>query len=323
MRQIFTGVKNTAEYLMACGLAVVFAIYCSGRVGYFILFALILGPLISLGLTAAAAKTAKAEAKISSGICQKSGTFFIDLDIQKPFSYFPFPDLSFECEASNTVKLTGINRTKDSYRLQFTGVYAGGGDITIRKFEFSDYLGLVNFAMKNVGEISFEAAVIPKVREIPGDSPLLRTVIESAGTYQDTEETLDESTGSFGGFPGYEHREYAPGDPVKRINYKLSARRDELFVRLDEKQVLGNVEIKIDPMVPADVSDSRIAPWWEGRLEESLGLCELLLARQFTVSLTYFRDKDWITKELRKVGDAAVLCEELAPCRCHRTEKEG
>ncbi|MBR3673103.1 MAG: hypothetical protein IKN65_02255, partial [Clostridia bacterium] len=57
--------------------------------------------------------------------------------------------------------------------------------------------------------------------------------------------------------------------------------------------------------------------------DRPLGLCELLLARQFTVSLTYFRDKDWITKELRKVGDAAVLCEELAPCRCHRTEKEG
>ena len=46
--------------------------------------------------------------------------------------------------------------------------------------------------------------------------------------------------------PGYEHREYIPGDSLKRINWKLSSKRRHLMVRQDEPIALARLAVVMD-----------------------------------------------------------------------------
>ena len=62
----------------------------------------------------------------------------------------------------------------------------------------------------------------------------------------DNDEEAEEGSVS-GGFPGYEHRGYEPGDPLNRINYKLSAKKRTLMVRRDENTSAQSTDIVIAP----------------------------------------------------------------------------
>ena len=46
--------------------------------------------------------------------------------------------------------------------------------------------------------------------------------------------------------PGYEHRDYIPGDSLKRINWKLSSKRRHLMVRQDEPIALARLSVVLD-----------------------------------------------------------------------------
>lgn len=50
----------------------------------------------------------------------------------------------------------------------------------------------------------------------------------------DDSEEINSGLTTTSGFPGYEHREFVEGDSLKRVNYKISAKKDKLMVRLDE-----------------------------------------------------------------------------------------
>ena len=45
--------------------------------------------------------------------------------------------------------------------------------------------------------------------------------------------------------PGYEHREYVAGDSPRRVNYKLSAKKQKLMVRLDESNGYATTNLYI------------------------------------------------------------------------------
>ena len=57
---------------------------------------------------------------------------------------------------------------------------------------------------------------------------------------------MDSHGFAFGGFPGYDNREYVPGDPLKRINWKQSAKRNKLLVRLDDEMAARAIHVVLD-----------------------------------------------------------------------------
>ena len=301
---------------MACFLAVVFALFCSARVGWFILFVLILAPAISVLLTFLAAAFTSVSCSVSSNICQKGSKIILTIHMRPPLSYYPMPGIKTEYEYSPGLLFIPDAGVK-GMSFVFQGEYSGLSVIGVKSIYFADYFGLVRFKARRFRETGFKIGVIPQVRVIPSDSELLRKAMSGVDMTGMSEDTVEETSGNFGGFPGYDHREYMPGDPVRRINYKLSARKDQYFVRLDEKQVYGNIEIFIDPRVPSEVAAKGgvfVSAWWDNTLQDDLGLCETLLSRQFSISLRYYIEDEEIVKELRQCGDGAALCEELAWC---------
>ena len=93
--------------------------------------------------------------------------------------------------------------------------------ITVR-----DFAGL--FCLKIKAEQEAKKAVLPRIVEYTGPE-IIPSVLPA-----DDEDAEEGVSVVKGGLPGCEHRDYVPGDSPKRVNYKLSAKRNRLLVRLDE-----------------------------------------------------------------------------------------
>jgi hypothetical protein len=119
----------------------------------------------------------------------------------------------------------------------FRGEIAGTSEI-VGYIHTADFLlfggkGIIKEGKKIHGGYSLPINIIYDIPEVAGNGMFLRSIGEQI---QDTDEDSDSAAKSFIStyVPGYEHREYIPGDSLKKINWKLSARTDDIMVRLDE-----------------------------------------------------------------------------------------
>lgn len=84
------------------------------------------------------------------------------------------------------------------------------------------------FCARSAPELCSSVAVLPRYVDYIGPE-VVPSFLPS-----ECEEREEGVTVSFGGTAGYEHRDYVAGDSPRRINYKLSAKRHRLMVRMDE-----------------------------------------------------------------------------------------
>jgi len=324
MRVFFNYAKKFIDYLGACILALIFALFCSGRVGYFVLSMLIAGPLLSLLFTFIASRILVVSSSLSQSIFDKGSSFNLKIRIKRPVILLPMMPYSMTYDFGNGIVLTdegkdagGMFSRELTREVTFMCRYAGGGSIALMDMNLTDFFGIMSFKVKNVDKTPHLYGIIPQIPQTGTDPGKLKLVMESADMSDKEQEMSLDTADNFGGFPGYDHREYVDGDPVKRINYKLSARKDELFVRLDEKQVYGSVEIVLDPKLPSELmnaTDEMKAAAWQGEMEEKLGMAMSLLLNQFTVRFVYFRDSLRHEANLREPGACHELCKDLAYC---------
>lgn len=136
---------------------------------------------------------------------------------------------------ANTGKDICISTVDDRNPAKISFEYRGnvfGEDILdIEYVALRDFMGICLIKLK-VDECISKIQTLPEYKEIAYDKSILQ-LSNYAADFDDSEEvtgTLQSVTG----FPGYEHREYMPGDSLKRVNYKLSAKKEKMLVRLDE-----------------------------------------------------------------------------------------
>lgn len=96
---------------------------------------------------------------------------------------------------------------------------------------FRDFMGLI-VIKKKIRSSEITVKTLPKYIENFYDRSVM-IFNKYAVDYDDSEE-INGSLNSTTGFPGYEHREFQDGDSLKRVNYKISAKKEKLMVRLDE-----------------------------------------------------------------------------------------
>ncbi|MDR1674791.1 MAG: DUF58 domain-containing protein [Oscillospiraceae bacterium] len=108
---------------------------------------------------------------------------------------------------------------------------AGNAQVGISEVYVSDFLGILRLKLKT-GSISKNVTVLPDVHAIDNKCLFLRHVSDAV-IYDDDEE-IQTSALSAAMISGYEHRDYVPGDSLKKVNWKISAKWEKLIVRLDE-----------------------------------------------------------------------------------------
>lgn len=258
MRNNFDKIKEAAtaiiNYLAAVGLALVFALYLSGRVGWFIFAAFISAPIISLLLTLPFLSRIYADTETSAAVLSKGDDCEMTVTVGSG-CFLPSPPIIVEMfdspsarssEKRFTVSL--LPYSEDSFSVDYRARICGASEIGVRSVKVTDYFGIFSFDIKSVktDELKAKLAVIPDIAEVPHSDENMKRASELSAEADDSEDTTESTLMTFGGFPGYDSRDYVPGDPLKRINWKQSAKRGRLLVRMDDEAVCSSIAVVLD-----------------------------------------------------------------------------
>ncbi len=302
----------------------IFTLYCSGRVGIFLLLALILTPAFSVLITFLCRKKLTLKSSLSNDIMNKGEHCTVTVVLESR-SILPCPPITLiikesphaladiegpEEGSSKKIRLTPLPKSRVKRQISFRALLAGGCHIGIGSAHLKDYFGICTFDLdlsQTQKETAFRIGIIPDIAQSSYDNDLLLSAHDAFASGS-SEDTIDETALFFGGFPGYEYREYVPGDSLKRINSKLSAKRDKLMVRLDEKQSSSNIAVILNPCMDED--NALLA---QTTLEETLGIIFSLILLDFSVSF-YYTEGNVLKKEIIYSEDTlTALTKKLAP----------
>ena len=300
--------KGIINYIFAMIFAIIFALFLDANVGWFLLLALILAPLLSILFAWISSLLITVSMELKEDILSKGDTCGMTVHIKNP-SIFPTPPLDITLThepglySSNPhIIASVISRSTQSFSAGFTAHICGESTVGIAKVRITDYLGLFSFSPRKIQYDSLQKrmAVIPNIAEISArDDTLLKTMQASLHS-ESSDDTNESSTLSFGGLPGYNHRDYVPGDPLKRINWKQSARKNKLLVRLDDEMASQAINVVLDSVFVQDdlnieelltyaqfndcTPENVLPKVAEAAVENALGVLYVLLRHNYTVN---------------------------------------
>lgn len=312
--------KNAIGYLV-CGMVAVFVAYFINASGGLLLLELLgLGFLMSTLIFFLSQRKMKCRIRAISEIAAKKERFEVELELSSMI--FPLPTAMAEItlEATDNLKIVGeteiraivMSKSPTIIRIPVEAVYCGLGAVTVKKFAVHDYLGIKDTDI--TGRMPPSSAlikVLPDIPETGTQREILRATAENSAYDEDTESETNETSLTPTGFPGFEHREYIPGDSLKRINWKLSTKKDELLVRLDEKVSASSQIFMLDiPM--GDLYNGVYMKTIDNIVEAALAMLDMLVRQGFESEFNYNIGGEWRKAEIKQYGDILLLQEDLA-----------
>ncbi len=229
-------------YIITIIISILFMLFLDGPGGTYLLIALTSAFFLSLGLFCWTIKTIKYELNVSENILNKNDYLKAVFTIKKSgfmptvFIKFAFDStVHFISEAKGNNCIIIFGRDIFNVEKSFKAIFFGEGNIKIENLIISDYFGIFEFKCSNITSTKKDSNLLKKVKVYPdipdinGRDDFARSLTDAV-SFEDSEETSQSFT-SLNGFPGYDHRKYIPGDNLKLINWKLSAKRGELLVR--------------------------------------------------------------------------------------------
>ncbi len=313
MRAAIDRIKLVLAFLGMAALAYVFTFYLDSDIGVVVWAFLLLAPLISALLAWAASRRVHVTMTASDTL-QKGRHFAVHVTVRAE-GRLPIPFVRFRLCSEATASADDPRAVQSAMTaaepleipMGYQAAYAGSGSIWLEELVISDYLGLFRFGIKDKPE-TLKIGVIPEIPSITGASLMLRAVSDAVLTMDEEEE---ESSASFTSqsMPGYIHRDYVPGDNLRRINWKLSAKRNKLMVRMDEaaSAVRPTVVLDLQHESEPDALKRR-----EIMLEGALGFLMLLVRQGVPCSLRFAADGVWHVLELDSEDAVRLAAVELA-----------
>ncbi len=244
-------------YFLIIVLVFLYNYILAGESCILMLYALIFVPVFSAIFTYPVKSKIEILFQIPSGELERDAIADVNLTIKNK-SVFPVPFLiiSFVEPVNLNISHPGnigiFLRPMQSKTItvKYKAKYRGVAKIGVENVVLKDYMGFFKIPLlkddrkkQSTGEI----VVTPKLINIKPSSKILRN---SNNVKEDTENP-SESLLVWSGEPGYEFREYVPGDPLQKIHWKLSAKYETLMVRKNEGSSTGKKLLIIDPYINA------------------------------------------------------------------------
>ncbi|MCR5650714.1 MAG: DUF58 domain-containing protein [Lachnospiraceae bacterium] len=306
-------IRKIISCIFAALFIFIFAIYCSGRVGWFLLLTLVLTPVFSVLLTYLCKNSLEVKASIDHDLMSKGDHCVLTVTVKNK-GILPCPPVKVKIKndpavtilSDEEICLSVLPKRSSSAFVSFMAKLAGGAMIGIDSVIITDYFGICSYTPERGGQYLFKTGVIPDIIRMPAATDLLLSASDAFASDK-TDETVNDIVSLSGGFPGYEYREYRPQDPLKRINSKMSAKRDRLMVRLDERQASSDITVILDPFMKE--SDPELS---QTVLEETAGLILTLINLDLSVTFFYMTDGKWLQEKIWSEDTLISLLRKLA-----------
>lgn len=285
--------KNLVSISAVAFLLYVFAFYVDGEMGAILLAFMIFAPLLSLLF----AVYSRNRIKVSfdcDGYVKKGSKLSVTVTVEKtgslPFAFVDIKPAVSEVfgKITKTYRLSMLNERKKNFTFTADAVTGGNGEISVVSVHSCGFLGFIRLKSKLPLPLPKSVGVIPAIPEIKASSQLFRSIADVVMTSDEDEENDTAMLFSANTTPGYEHREYIIGDPLKRINWKLSTKKSKLMVRLDEASASVQPSIVLDLFRSDTASIEKAVADEEKLLVSVFGLLVLMVNQGIACSFTYY-----------------------------------
>ena len=275
------------------GVAIVLALliwpaYFSNKIyAYFPFFAVLILVISSVVLTQLIRRKIHFESDYTDAECERGRTVPMSLNIYNDsFLVCPravaylyvsdvFGDADTVTPATFSMAAGGVSDFSFDIRMDHIGEYRAG----IRSMELYDFLGLFRFPLGISEELT--VAVLPRRHED----------MEFSLAEQSVAESMDQKNAMISdGFDYSGVREYAMGDSMKRIHWKLSAHSPHYMTKLMETSMRNDLAILMDPVAPIADRET-LAGLYDCLVESTLSLAHSA-ANQEADYYVYFYAKD-------------------------------
>ncbi len=240
--------KNRIEYGVILLVAVLLFLFYHNFFFFYLLLAAVLLAVISFSVSKKAFNGIEVKVNIPLGTVGSNNDIPVDFIIENS-TPFPMPGVRLGYKVENGFypneekqEMTlPVRRGTHSFRWKISSVYSGLVTLTGKSLKMQDYLGLFVFER--------EWGADARITVLPNADDIVMNIVENAFAEGDESDT-DSALTSEDVTQVKEFREYAPGDRMQRVNWKISAKYDDLYVkefeRLYDRTLALLVELRRD-----------------------------------------------------------------------------
>lgn len=258
------------------------------------------------------------EIKYDNVNLRKGDTFGVTLIVSKK-CLLPTPYV--EIKLHSTEKLTPLKseifktslfskNEKVKIKAEYKAEFSGKSTIEIEYVKVTDFLGIFSkLIYKKTEKDVAELRVLPNIPDRVYSSDILKSVADAV-TFDDNDEDTGETVRFGVGTPGYEHRAYVPGDPIKKINWKLSSKREQYLLRLDEKPSVSGQLVIVD--VFSKNNDKQTFSDCDNLVEGCLGLLSSMIKQELECECYVCNKNGWNNFKVADEKSLTLLQTELS-----------
>ena len=226
--------KNRIEYGIAFAASIILFLFYHNFFFFYLLCVVLALPVISYFVSKQVWAKIEVNANIPLITVAADNDIPIDFKVKNQ-SVLPMPGVRLEYIVDNHFYPNNeiqemslpLRKGEHNYKWNIKSIYAGNVRVISKKMRMQDYLGLFVFTRDWQCECS--------VSVIPIGSDVIMSVIEKTVSEGDEQEkdTLN-STEDVTQIKQF--REYIPGDRMQKVNWKISAKQDTLYVKEYEQE---------------------------------------------------------------------------------------
>ena len=313
--------KNIRSFLSYVGcilMSLAIMYYLNGTFGILLMVSLGCALAISAGITLVVMPFINIDISIDKTSASKGDTLNCIVTAKnKVIIPAPIIEIYISCDErlyieKNICRMSLAGNEPNTAEINLKANYSGCASIDISHAYISDYLGIFRFRLKKaVLNKTLKISVYPDIPDVPVQTDFLKSsVIFSVDDNDDDDDESNERSILQTGIPGYDHREYHPGDPLKRINWKISSKRDIYMLRLDELPVTKGQVFFLDmPKADEDGFDLSVR---DHVMEAMLAIFNMLIHEGIETTFFLHENGSWNRFSIRTGIDIEAVQQRLA-----------
>ena len=178
------------------------------------------------------------------------------------------------------------------FPMDFTIKYRGTYHLGLNKLEIMDFLGLFRLTRKL--PTTFKVTAYPRVVNIDHMPFALHMLSKAQANTTMAQEDLNDYT---------DVRPYGPSDPIKKVHWKLSAKRGEWIVKNYQASALNSMAILLDSC-KLDLDTEKLLKLEDALMEHTVAVINYCLRQQMPVDFIFGRS---IREDGRYIDDFEKL----------------